>query len=106
MADAVEFDDWRLLVQEQLHEQAMGALNLLQQHYAEQGHWAELANAAHRQLTFVPWLEGAHRNLIQALAAQGQREAALAQYDRCVAQTLRAKSLVRPIMCATTCPSN
>lgn len=61
VADAVEFDDWRLLVQEQLHEQAMGALNLLQQHYAEQGHWAELANAAHRQLTFVPWLEGAHR---------------------------------------------
>lgn len=97
VADAVEFDDWRLLVQEQLHEQAMGALNLLQQHYAEQGHWAELANAAHRQLTFVPWLEGAHRNLIQALAAQGQREAALAQYDRCVA-LLQAEMGVEPAL--------
>ena len=85
VADAPEFDQWRLLTQEQLHEQAMGALTLLQQHYAEQGHWPELATIARRQLTLVPWQESAHRSLIQALAAQGQRSAALEQYARCVA---------------------
>ena len=77
LTDTLEFDEWQLLIQEQLHEQAMQALNTLQQRYAEQGSWAELAAIARRQLTFVPWQETAHRNLIQALAAQGQRAAAL-----------------------------
>lgn len=85
LGGAMEFDEWQLLTQEQLHEQAMGALNLLQQVYAEQGNWPELATTARRQLALVPWQEGAHRNLIQALAAQGQRDAALQQYARCVA---------------------
>ena len=85
VVDAQEFDEWRVLTQEQLHEQAMGALTLLQQHFAEQAAWADLATAARRQLALVPWQENAHRNLMQALAAQGQRSAALEQYARCVA---------------------
>ena len=95
LGDAPEFDEWQILTQEQLHEQAMGALNLLQQRYAEQGHWAELAAAARRQLALVPWQESAHRNLIQALAAQGQREAALEQYARCLA-VLQAELGIEP----------
>lgn len=95
VADALAFDEWRLMTQERLHEQAMGALTLLQQLYAEQGHWAELATTARRQLAFVPWQESAHRNLIQALAAQGQRDAALEQYERCVA-VLQAELGVEP----------
>lgn len=83
LADAVAFDDWRLVLQEQLHEQMMLALNLLQRRYAERGEWAALARTARRQLAIVPWLEAAHRHLIQALAAQGQRQAALTQYARC-----------------------
>ncbi len=85
LGDALEFGEWQLLTQEQIHEQAMGALNLLQRRYAEQGRWAELAAAARRQLALVPWQEIAHRNLIQALAAQGQRAAALEQYAKCCA---------------------
>ncbi len=83
--DAVEFDDWQLIVREQLHEQVMGALSTLQLRYAEQGRWPELASTARRQLAIVPWLEAAHRNLMQALAAQGQTQAALEQYARCCA---------------------
>lgn len=84
VTDALAFDEWRVMTQEQLHEQAMGALTRLQQHYAEGGCWGELAAVARRQLTLVPWQESAHRNLMQALAAQGQRDAALEQYARCV----------------------
>ncbi|MFN8444345.1 MAG: BTAD domain-containing putative transcriptional regulator, partial [Caldilineaceae bacterium] len=85
LEDALEFEEWQLLTQEQLHELTMRALTTLQQRYAAQGSWPELAAAARRQLALVPWHEAAHRNLIQALAAQGQRTAALEQYERCVA---------------------
>jgi len=83
--DAVEFDDWQLITREHLHEQVMAALSTLQLRYAEQGRWPELAAAARRQLAIVPWLEAAHRHLIQALAAQGRTQDALEQYARCCA---------------------
>lgn len=85
VTDALAFDEWRVVTQEQLHEQVMGALTRLQQHYAENGCWGELVAVARRQLALVPWQESAHRNLMQALAAQGQRDAALEQYARCIA---------------------
>jgi predicted ATPase len=70
-------------VREKLHEQLMWALQTLQAGYAEQGRWGELAAAARRQLALVPWTESAHRALMQALAAQGQVQLALAQFERC-----------------------
>ena len=81
--DAAEFEDWQLVTREQLHEEMMLALNTVQTRYAEQGRWAELADAARRQLAIVPWTESAHRNLMQSLAAQGQMQAALAQFEKC-----------------------
>lgn len=95
VADAPGFDEWRVLTQEQLHEQVMGALTQLQQGYAEAADWGSLATVARRQLALAPWQESAHRALIQALAAQGQREAALEQYERCTA-LLRAELGVEP----------
>lgn len=86
--NALTFTEWQLLTQEQLHEQAMRALDCLQQRYAQQGSWVELATAARQQLAMVPWQENAHRYLIQALAAQGKRGAALEQYERCRALLL------------------
>ena len=80
---APDFDDWQLLKREKLHEQLMWALQTLQAGYAEQGRWGELAGAARRQLAIVPWTESAHRALMQALAAQGQVQLALAQFERC-----------------------
>jgi len=81
--DAPEFEEWQLIVQEQLHQQFMLALSTLQRHHAEQGNWLELAATASRQLAVVPWTESAHRNLIHAFAAQGERNAALKQYAEC-----------------------
>ncbi|MEX1020621.1 MAG: BTAD domain-containing putative transcriptional regulator, partial [Litorilinea sp.] len=81
--DATEFEDWQLFTREQLHEQMMLALSTFQLRYAEQGLWAELAEAARRQIAIVPWTESAHRSLMQALAAQGELATALAQYAKC-----------------------
>lgn len=83
LADTPEFDDWQRATQEKLHAQVMQALALLQQRYAEQGAWTAVAQTARRQLEIVPWLETPHRGLIQALAAQGLQQEALAQYAKC-----------------------
>jgi predicted ATPase/DNA-binding SARP family transcriptional activator len=93
--DAIEFDDWQLIIREQIHEQVMAALFTLQHCYTEQVRWPELARTARRQLALVPWLESAHRNLMQALAAQDQPQAALDQYARCCA-ILQAELGVEP----------
>ena len=95
LADATDFEDWQLLTREQLHEQLMLAFRTLQAGYAEQGRWTELAEVARRQLALVPWTESAHRNLMQALAAQGQLQAALAQFEKCRA-VLQAELGVEP----------
>ena len=47
------------------------------------GDFDAVAELARRQLALTPWDEAAHRALMQALAMQGQRNDALAQFDRC-----------------------
>jgi DNA-binding SARP family transcriptional activator len=93
--DAIEYEDWQLITRERLHEQMMQALETLQLRYAEQGYWTELAAAARRQLALLPWHESAHRYLMQALAAQGEIQSALAQYARCC-QILQEELGVEP----------
>jgi len=83
LVDAPDFDDWQRSTQEIFHRQTLLALALLQQRYTEQGAWTAVAQTARRQLEIAPWLETAHRGLIQALAAQGFYQEALAQYRKC-----------------------
>lgn len=89
--DTIEFEDWQMAQREQLHSQMMQALKTLQMRYMEQGLWAELAEAARHQLALVPWTEAAHRNLMQALAMQGQLQDALTQFEKC--RTILRKEL-------------
>ena len=49
----------------------------------ERGAYAEGIEAAWKVLTIEPWHEETHQQLMQLLAASGQRSAALAQYDVC-----------------------
>ncbi|MBI1294234.1 hypothetical protein GC175_04665 [bacterium] len=83
LVDAPEFEDWQRATREHLHEAMMQALETLQIRYAEQARWEDLAATARRQLALEPWREEAHCRLIQALAAQGQLQAALDQYEHC-----------------------
>lgn len=83
LPDTPDFDNWQRILQEQLHEAVQQTLDIAQTVFASQGSWTQLAAAARRQLLLVPWRESAHRYLMQALASQGQRQAALAQYQAC-----------------------
>src|SRR5262249_32966352 len=59
------------------------------------GRHSAAADAARRQLLLDPWRETAYRQLMRALAAAGDRAAALAAYERC-RQTLLEDLNVEP----------
>jgi predicted ATPase len=49
----------------------------------EQGRYGEGIEAARRLLSLEPWSEEGHQQLMKLLAASGQRNAALAQFETC-----------------------
>ncbi|MCE7988088.1 MAG: hypothetical protein DYG89_43540, partial [Caldilinea sp. CFX5] len=77
------FEEWVLLLREQSHRQALTMLNALTTHYAATSTYDQMAHYAARQVALEPWHEEGHRQLMQALAAQGQQSAALRQYEKC-----------------------
>jgi DNA-binding SARP family transcriptional activator len=77
------FDEWALLKRERLHRQALDVLRTLTLYFERQGAYEQMQRYAERQLALEPWGEGAHRQLMRALALGGQRGAALAQYETC-----------------------
>jgi len=83
LPDSPEFEEWRLLHQEQRHHAALMALERLVSHHLAQGRTGDVAHYARQQLTLEPWNEGAHQSLMVALALEGQRGAALRQYEAC-----------------------
>lgn len=83
LPDSTSFEEWALVVRERLHQQALEALDSLAAYHDQRGDNAALARAARRQIELEPWREQAHRQLMRALAAMGERAAALAAYERC-----------------------
>lgn len=80
---APEFENWVAITREVLHQQLLSAITHVA-NLAEAGErYALVADLSRRQLVISPWHEPAHRRLMRALARQGQRADALAQYDRC-----------------------
>ena len=77
------FEEWLLLKREQLQLQMLAVLHTLADQHLAAGRAAHAAAAARHQLALDPWREDAHRQLMQALAATGDRAAALAAYARC-----------------------
>lgn len=84
VSDAPEFESWVLTLREQARQQFQAMLvRLVDEAYAA-GQWADGIGWARRLLALEPWDEGAHRQLMRLLAANGQRSAALAQFRVCV----------------------
>jgi predicted ATPase/DNA-binding SARP family transcriptional activator len=83
VADAADFEAWARAVGDRLHLQVVDALDQLCQRAFERGDYAGMQEYALRALAHAPWRERSHRALMLALAQQGQRSAALAQYVRC-----------------------
>jgi hypothetical protein len=83
LPDSPAFDEWRVIQQERYHQRMLAALEALAAHYVAVGDLTKARGYARQQLVLEPWREEAHRQLMRALALDGQRSAALAQYESC-----------------------
>lgn len=77
------FEEWLLFKREQLQRLALEMLHHLTLHARESADYTQMAHFATRQLVLEPWREEAHRQMMWALAAGGQTNAALAHYATC-----------------------
>jgi predicted ATPase/DNA-binding SARP family transcriptional activator len=77
------FEEWQFVQRERLHLQILDVLARLA-HFYEQGRELKTAEGyTRRQLELDPLREDAHRGLMRLLNGQGQRGAALAQFEVC-----------------------
>ena len=81
--DCPDFDEWQFVQRERLHLQALAVLSDLAHYYERDGQHAEAERFARRQLELDPLRERAHRQIMRLLARQGQRAAALSQFEAC-----------------------
>ena len=78
-----QFDEWLLWHQEMYHQQVLLMLSRLTDHYLAMGEFLLAERYARRQLSLEVWREEAHRQLMRATMAQGEKHAALQQYEQC-----------------------
>lgn len=83
LTDSSPFEEWVLLKREWLHIYAVEALEHLADFYEQRGDYAEARRYAQQMVRLEPWREESHRQLMRLLAYEGQRSAALAQYETC-----------------------
>src|SRR5829696_4145766 len=83
LSDAAVFEEWVLIRRQALHQQALDALTTLADYHEQVGDYLALCGYARRQLELEPWHEPAQRQLMRGLVLAGDRDAALAQYERC-----------------------
>ncbi|HNB53193.1 MAG TPA: BTAD domain-containing putative transcriptional regulator [Anaerolineales bacterium] len=81
--EAPEFEDWAYAERVRLRELAFQALQTLTAYHQKRGEFPQALQTANRLLTFDPWREETHRQLMLLYARSGQRSAALAQYEQC-----------------------
>ena len=68
---------------ETLQQRALDALSDLGNYYEGHGDLSATRHCASRQLELEPWREQAHRQMMRVFALEGQRGAAIAQYEKC-----------------------
>ncbi len=81
--DAAPFEEWLLLRREQIAQQVTWALANLAATHEARGNYPQAQTCARRQVALEPWNEDAHRALMRTLALDGQRSAALHQFQVC-----------------------
>jgi predicted ATPase/DNA-binding SARP family transcriptional activator len=83
LEDSAEFEEWALVQRESLHQHVLDACSYLADYYELHGDYPAARRHALRQLELDPWREEAYCQMMRALALDGQRTAALAQYETC-----------------------
>lgn len=96
VGDSTLFEEWATLKREWLHREAVEALFTLTDYHTRRGELARARQHAWRQVQLEPWREEAHRQLMRLLALEGERSAALAQYETC-RRILRQELGVEPM---------
>lgn len=81
--DSPVYAEWSLTYQQALHRKVMAALQQLAMFHMQRGEVAAAERYLQRQVALEPWNESAHRQLMQLYAANGRRNAAVAQYLCC-----------------------
>ena len=93
--EAPLFEDWLYAERVRYREMALQGLQTLGRLHATRGDYPQAIYAATRLLALDPWREETHRQLMLLHARNGQRTAALAQYETC-RQVLSAELGVEP----------
>jgi DNA-binding SARP family transcriptional activator len=83
IGDDMAYDEWSMLKREHLQRQALRALRHLAQAHEKDGDISGALPFAWRRVELESWSEENHRYLMHLLALNGQRSAALAQYEVC-----------------------
>lgn len=81
--DSPHFEDWVSQQRNRLHELLVEGWFRLGQMNMGRGEYAAAIHDLNQLLQHQPWHEEAHQEIIRALALNGQRTAALAQFERC-----------------------
>ncbi len=81
--DSLAFEEWVSLERERLRRLVLEVLDRLVDDALAQADWKQAIQEARRALALEPWRERSHRQLILALANNGERSAALAQFEAC-----------------------
>jgi DNA-binding SARP family transcriptional activator len=84
LRDCPEFDDWQYFQRESLRREAAGALEQLARMHGALEEFEAAFSYARRWLALDPLDEQAHSQLMLLYAWNGQRNAALRQYQECV----------------------
>ena len=74
---------WLLAQREHIQQRAQHGMTLLCEAQMVCGEWTAVLDIAQRQLDLEPWLEAAHRAMMQAHFYLGNRNAALTQFEHC-----------------------
>ena len=83
VSDAVAFEQWLVVSREQLHSQAVSALEILAAGAESASALLPAQDYLRQLLRLDPWREDAHRRLMALYARSGQQSAALRQFEAC-----------------------
>jgi len=83
LSNSEPFESWLRMRQDFFHQQVLQALYDLTDAYEQKQEFELAQQYAQQQLTLEPWREVAYQQLMRVLAKNGQRAAALAQYEEC-----------------------
>src|SRR5262245_13775078 len=83
LKDSRAFDEWLVLRREALRTEALEVFENLARYHESRADYGKALPYVYRQLAMEPWREEAHRQAMRLLALDGQRSAAIAQYETC-----------------------